>query len=137
MRDIWLGQLAFVVLCAGILFDLYLNIWYGVQYTWTVAIYEWSLRSPIIPFTIGVIMGHLFWPIDPSSYDPTGNNKLGQIAFAILCFGILSDIFLAIRYGAEATWSAMLNNWGAQHPIVPFVFGIVMGHLFWPIWSRT
>ena len=51
----------------------------------------------------------------------------------ILLFVItLWDIFAFIHGGAEATISHLLLSASDGRPIIPFCFGVLMGHLFWP-----
>lgn len=41
------------------------------------------------------------------------------------------DIYVATQAGS-ATISAVVLGWAMAHPVVPFAFGVLMGHLFWP-----
>lgn len=51
------------------------------------------------------------------------------IVFAHLL--VFVDLWLAVAYGHEYTISAELDNQARSHPIIPFAFGILMGHFFW------
>ena len=52
--------LAFVVLLL-IAFDIYTAIFHGMDSTISWQTYSMSKDTPIIPFGIGVVCGHLFW----------------------------------------------------------------------------
>lgn len=54
----------------------------------------------------------------------------GFIVFVlILIFGV--DFWLLVKKGYKATVSATLLRWGKDYPVIPFLLGIVMGHLYW------
>lgn len=38
---------------------------------------------------------------------------------------------LYARHVPGATISEVLLTWACHHPVVPFGFGVLMGHLFW------
>jgi len=40
------------------------------------------------------------------------------------------DIVLAIAFGKEKTISVTITAWSKQYPIIPFAFGLLMGHFF-------
>lgn len=42
------------------------------------------------------------------------------------------DIWTLCAHGVESTISWVTYSQGRQYPILPFAFGIVCGHLFWP-----
>lgn len=48
----------------------------------------------------------------------------------VLIFGV--DLYLLVAKGYKETISARLLGMGRDYPIIPFLIGIVMGHLFWP-----
>lgn len=50
---------------------------------------------------------------------------LGVVAAALIGW----DIFIWAIPGG--TISETLLGWATKHPIVPFAFGVLMGHLFW------
>jgi hypothetical protein len=43
----------------------------------------------------------------------------------------VTDIFLAIKYGFEGTFSWQLYMNAKRFPILPFALGVLVGHLFW------
>lgn len=43
------------------------------------------------------------------------------------------DIVALTIHGNDATISVQLYLWAKTYPIIPFVFGVLGGHLFWPI----
>jgi ABC-type uncharacterized transport system YnjBCD permease subunit len=40
------------------------------------------------------------------------------------------DIGLALSGGKNATISVQITQWSKQYPIIPFAFGVLMGHFF-------
>jgi len=54
----------------------------------------------------------------------------GFIILGLLVVIVVIDSFLALRYGAPATISDVLIKWSRDYPIIPFIFGFFMGHLF-------
>jgi hypothetical protein len=40
------------------------------------------------------------------------------------------DIVLAIVLGKQRTISVQLTLWSKEYPIIPFAFGLLMGHFF-------
>lgn len=42
------------------------DIWLGYRYGWpatiSATIQRWSVAWPILPLSVGLLMGHLFWP---------------------------------------------------------------------------
>lgn len=66
------------------------------------------------------------------------NGNLGTLNIVIaLCMHVvvsavlIYDIWATVRHGRESTVSAVILSWAKNYPIVPFVFGLVCGHLFW------
>lgn len=60
-------------------------------------------------------------------------NKLTLTVFLVL-FAVLMtfDVWTLVSRGYETTVSWTLYVWGTQFPIVPFAFGVLVGHLLWP-----
>lgn len=52
----------------------------------------------------------------------------------LVLFGILMayDAYTLVSRGYETTVSWTLYLWGTQFPIVPFIFGVLIGHLWFP-----
>jgi hypothetical protein len=42
--------------------DVYAMIRYGPEATITHVIGNWSAVYPVLPLTVGLVLGHLFWP---------------------------------------------------------------------------
>lgn len=55
----WVIALA-ALLLAG--YDLYAFRKEGHGHTISEVLTTWSLRHPLVPFALGVLMGHFFWP---------------------------------------------------------------------------
>ena len=52
---------------------------------------------------------------------------------AIALFIIFAYDFYAVRrWGQGGTISAVLLKYAYKFPVVPFLIGFIMGHLFWP-----
>jgi hypothetical protein len=51
------------------------------------------------------------------------------VGVLILIFGV--DLWLLVTRDYKATVSATLLKLAKGYPIVPFLFGVVMAHLFW------
>jgi hypothetical protein len=49
----------------------------------------------------------------------------------VLGFILVYDIYLLVRGGAHNTISWMVWGWSKEFPIIPFLFGLTMGHFFW------
>jgi hypothetical protein len=45
------------------LFNVYMYLSYGVEATISVQVHAMCRSHPIIPFTMGVLLGHVLWPI--------------------------------------------------------------------------
>jgi hypothetical protein len=43
------------------IFDIYMFARHGEENTISYVILHASMSNPIIPFTVGILMGHLFW----------------------------------------------------------------------------
>jgi hypothetical protein len=55
------------------------------------------------------------------------------VSVALLCICVLaavSDLVLVLVYGREFTITQVLRTWARDYPLVPFFFGVLMGHLF-------
>lgn len=60
-----------------------------------------------------------------------GPTATGWLLVLFIAVGILWDLFALWCWGIEATVSAVLLGWARRHPIIPFVLGVLVGHLFW------
>lgn len=74
----------------------------------------WSWRWSTVPYGVGVVAGHLFWP--RFSYITPKMHKRNIIALWALSVGVL----LADVLGP-----------GTLMPIWPFCYGVFMGRFFW------
>jgi hypothetical protein len=54
------------------------------------------------------------------------------ILFAVTIALIAWDVHVATNAVRGDTISELILFWAHQHPTLPFAFGILMGHLFWP-----
>lgn len=43
-------------------YDAYVIVTFGYDASISVVVLDWSRRAPVLPFAVGVIAGHLFWP---------------------------------------------------------------------------
>lgn len=53
------------IVFAIIIYDITQLIRKGYQGTISWQVYVASCRYPIVPFLLGILFGHLFWPNDP------------------------------------------------------------------------
>lgn len=44
---------------------------------------------------------------------------------------LLFDAAMAIALGPDATISNAVTSWAHQYPVIPFLAGMLCGHLFW------
>jgi hypothetical protein len=55
-------------------------------------------------------------------------------AWIVLTFSLLLGLYaaLAAAYGLPgATVSESITRWSKQHPMIPFVLGVLVGHWLW------
>ncbi len=57
------GWILIVSAALLILYDVYTLFTRGKVKTISFTVYAWAKLYPIVPFTLGVIAGHLMWPI--------------------------------------------------------------------------
>ena len=62
---------------------------------------------------------------------------IGSTVTAVVLVGLaigigVWDVYAGIRWGGDATVSAVIQSWAKSYPVLPLLVGIVMGHLFWP-----
>ena len=69
-----------------------------------------------IPFLLGMIMGHWFWPRDFPVFGMSRNSAFLYLALPIAVVASLVDVFVNV------SWVV---------PIMP-VLGYILGHLTWP-----
>jgi hypothetical protein len=54
------------------------------------------------------------------------------IAFlACVILILLFDVWAWATHGKEATASTLIHLWAKEWPLLPFLVGMVIGHLFW------
>lgn len=64
--------------------------------------------------------------------DRTNRRMTIGILLAVASGLIGWDIYTAVDPTPGDTISEVLLGGALSHPIIPFLFGVVMGHLFWP-----
>lgn len=57
------------------------------------------------------------------------------ILASLLLFGLI-DVFLNFKYGVDGTISMCIYKLASNYPIIPFIFGVLAGHVFWPLISK-
>ena len=56
--------LIILVFCSILIWDLaVMSIYNNVEATISVVLYDLAKQHPMIPFIIGVLCGHVFWPL--------------------------------------------------------------------------
>jgi zinc transporter ZupT len=60
--------------------------------------------------------------------------KKATLIFTVLTVIVIAlyDVFALATGGYEATISCLIYTYSKQQPIIPFVFGVFAGHLFFP-----
>jgi hypothetical protein len=53
------------------------------------------------------------------------------ISGAVLAVIGVTDIWLSVAYSPDVSISATVHRLSKEYPALPFVVGLVMGHLFW------
>jgi hypothetical protein len=56
---IMIGLIVLVTAC----YDLFAILAWGSDYTFSTVILDLSQREPVVPLLVGVVLGHLFWPM--------------------------------------------------------------------------
>jgi len=60
------------------------------------------------------------------------NKKITIAIIAIVTVGLIAwDIYVFKTPEVGDTISEILLEWAKRNPIIPFAFGVLMGHLFW------
>lgn len=103
--------LVLVVVAGLVLYNIAILIEPTPNDTISAVVRDWLVQHPVVGLAIGVLMGHLAWPL--RRYVP----EIGPYVLA-LWGGI----------AAVADWCGWLP---AVPPIVSILFGIVLGGLLW------
>ena len=53
--------LSTVILLVG--YNIFVGLKYGIEPTISVQVYELARMHPIIPFVMGLVVGHFLWPL--------------------------------------------------------------------------
>lgn len=64
MRQL-LASSILVVLGVTAAWDIYSSYTGSGSDTVSRTVQDWSVLYPVLPFSVGVIIGHLFWPVAP------------------------------------------------------------------------
>lgn len=65
--------LSALLLSAGLIvgiWDIYVTARDEPEHTVSATMYDWATRWPVLPFVLGIIVGHLFWPHFPRQINP-------------------------------------------------------------------
>lgn len=54
------------------------------------------------------------------------------ILLGITVLLIIWDLYVANTATPGDTISELVLGYAREHPVVPFIFGVIMGHFFWP-----
>jgi len=63
--------------------------------------------------------------------DPRDVTKL-VILFTTVAL-VAYTIFVGLKFGPQATISVQIYELSRRFPIIPFAFGVLAGHIFWPL----
>lgn len=58
--------------------------------------------------------------------------KLTILLLIVVIVGLIVYDIIAASHGLESTITWVIWDWAVSFPIVPFAFGLLFGHLFWP-----
>ncbi len=59
-------------------------------------------------------------------------NLTSCVLIAVATGLVFWDIYAQFRWGYTGTISYDMLSAAYEHPVIPFGFGVIMGHLFWP-----
>lgn len=59
--------------------------------------------------------------------------KIIMACAAVVLIGY--DIIVAVDHTSGNTISEIMLGWAYRIPLLPYAFGVVLGHLFWPAWQ--
>lgn len=59
-------------------------------------------------------------------------NKASWILIAITVSVVIFDVFFATDLKKGNTFSEVILRFSMDHPVIPFAFGVLSGHLMWP-----
>ncbi len=63
--------------------------------------------------------------------------EAGAVTRYVILFATIGlvgyNIFVGLRFGPEATISVQMYELSRQFPIIPLAFGVVIGHIWWPL----
>lgn len=54
------------------------------------------------------------------------------IVVIVVAVLVLWDVFVAVTPEEGDTISEIIRDYGSRHPVLPFGFGVLSGHFFWP-----
>lgn len=54
------------------------------------------------------------------------------ILIVIAAFLVHYDMFVQVRYGYDTTISAVMLDASRRWPLLPFLLGLLIGHIIWP-----
>jgi len=66
----------------------------------------------------------------PNVHGPTVTRMV--LTMTLVCL-LVYDLFAVYRFGYEGTISLVVFTMAKSYPIIPFLAGVVVGHLFFPI----
>lgn len=46
---------------------------------------------------------------------------------------LIYDVFAIAKWGMHESVSYKIYDWSFKFPLIPFAFGLLMGHFFWPV----
>lgn len=83
---------------------------------------DWARRVSFLPYAVGVVIGHLFWPAH-------GMVPIDWI-FSLTALLVIGFVGACVQFIARVT----LNGGLAISPMIHVTLGILMGHWLWPQW---
>lgn len=96
-----------------VVYDVYVILVGGPEASISRVTRDWAMHWQAVPFGVGIVTGHLFWP------------ELGVIRYKWERISLLWLVGLAVLI-TDIAWVETL------HPAWPFVAGILLGRALWP-----
>lgn len=88
-------------------------------YTLSKVTLSGSINHPSLPFMLGILLGHMLWPMIIS-------NELEYWKISLPILSVILIIFTIIDF------SFNLNSLKISQPIIYFLIGLLFGHFGWP-----
>ena len=122
-----LTQIVLIITSLSLIgYDLY--VWYKGDTTATISqvVLDFTSMWPVASFALGMLFGHLLWPIVKPN-----NSFFGLPTYVWVA---LISVFLVFCLTYPADYKLMDNivGWFKLYPVIPFVLGLPFGRIIFP-----